>query len=203
MRTLIVLPQILSRPSGTPLNVAMMCRALADEGYQVHVLTIGSRQPALVEGCVLHQAPRLPFVPEVPVGFSLQKIVYNVIIAIMLIGLLLSLRPKVVHAVEESAFYAIALARLFGATAIMDLDSDLQAQLRDSGSTVGRALAAIGRSRIGIADQRLNREAMGIHQIRRPLPGLQQPWRVHLVAMGPGHKKNVRRRHQGHTLLHD
>ena len=62
---------------------------------------------------------------------------------------------------------------------------------------------AIGRSRIGIADQRLNREAMGIHQIRRPLPGLQQPWRVHLVAMGPGHKKNVRRRHQGHTLLHD
>lgn len=136
-----MLPQILSRPSGTPLNVAMMCRALADEGYKVHVLTIGSRQPSLVEGCALHHAPRLPFVDEVPVGFSLQKIAYNIIIALMLIGLLVRHRPKVVHAVEEAAFYAIPLARLFGATAIMDLDSDLQAQLRDSGSTVGRALA--------------------------------------------------------------
>jgi glycosyltransferase involved in cell wall biosynthesis len=46
-----------------------------------------------------------------------------------------------VHAVEEAAFYAIPLARMFRRPAIIDLDSDLCQQLRGHGSWLASALA--------------------------------------------------------------
>lgn len=139
-RTLIVAPQSFFTASGTPINILQMSRALVQLGYEVHLLTLPLGEDVELPGLIHHRVARLPFVKNVPSGFSLPKVPYNLLILIWLVYLLSRHRFKVVHAIEEAAFYSVPLARLFGTAAICDLDSDIPGQLADHRSAVVRLL---------------------------------------------------------------
>jgi glycosyltransferase involved in cell wall biosynthesis len=141
-RVLLVAPQPLFRFSGTPINIMMMCRALGGQGLKVDVAALPGGQDVPLPGVVLRRVPRLPLSNTVPVGFSMRKLVYNGLLALMVLRLLARGGYHVVHAVEEAAFYAIPLGRLFRLPTLIDLDSDLVLQLRDHGSWPARMLAA-------------------------------------------------------------
>ena len=141
-RVLIVAPQPLFRFTGTPINVMMMCRALGEQGFEVHVATLPGGDDVVSPGLVLHRVPRLPGIKRIPIGFSLGKLAYDGLLAVSVLRLLRRGRYDVVHAIEEAAFYAVPLARLFRLPALIDLDSDLVLQLREHGSWLARALAA-------------------------------------------------------------
>jgi len=141
-RVLIVAPQPLFRFTGTPINVMMMCRALGEQGFEVHVATLPGGDDVALPGLVVHRVSRLPWVGPIPIGFSAGKLAYNGLLALKVLRLLRRGRYDVVHAIEEAAFYAVPLARRFRLPALIDLDSDLVLQLREHGSWLARALAA-------------------------------------------------------------
>lgn len=142
-RVLMVAPQPFFRVTGTPINVLMMARALAESGIAVDLLTLPGGKDVALEGLDVIRVPRIPGIGEVPVGFSLGKTLYDLVILVVLIGILARRRHAAVHAIEESAFYAVPLARLFGIPAITDLDSDLCRQLRDHPARAVRTLAPV------------------------------------------------------------
>ena len=138
---LLVAPQPFFRVTGTPINVLMMCRALSEGGFEVHLLTLPYGADVALPGLVVHRVPRLPGIRDVAVGFSGVKLLYDLALAAALRRLLARRRFALVHAIEEAAFYAVPLARRAGLPAITDLDSDLPAQLREHRSAVARRLA--------------------------------------------------------------
>lgn len=142
---LLITPQPFFRVTGTPINVLFMCRALTDAGYTVDLLTLPGGDPVDLEGLTIRRVPRIAGIADVPVGFSPAKVLYDVLLLIWTIGLLIRHRFAAVHAIEEAAFFATPLARLFGAAAIADLDSDLAQQLTEHRSPAVGALAAPAR----------------------------------------------------------
>ena len=138
---LMVAPQPFFTPTGTPINVLGMCRALCEDGYRVDILTFPLGADVEVDNLTHFRVFKLPFIRHIPVGFSIAKALYNLVLAMRLVTLLRRQRYLAVHALEESAFYAVPMARWFGVPAIVDLDSDLSQQLREHSSALGRLLA--------------------------------------------------------------
>ena len=140
-RVILVAPQPFFHAAGTPLNIRAICRALTDGGYRVHLLTLPMGNDVPMAGLSYHRTLHVPFIRRVPVGFSLAKMTYNAILFFHLIALLVRLRPIAVHAFEEAAFYACPIARAFGVAGVMDLDSDMAAQLRGLETPLAKCLA--------------------------------------------------------------
>lgn len=144
-RVLLVAPEPFFRLTGTPINVLQLCRALTSLGLRVDLLTLPFGEDVEISGLAIRRVTPLPWIDEVPVGFSLAKVAYDVLLMPWAFWLLLRRRYACVHAVEEAAFFAAPLARLFGVAAITDLDSDLAQQLAEHPSRSVRALAAPAR----------------------------------------------------------
>jgi glycosyltransferase involved in cell wall biosynthesis/ubiquinone/menaquinone biosynthesis C-methylase UbiE len=138
---LLIAPQPFFTPAGTPLNVLQMCRALTELGHEVELLTLPIGETRLLPGLTYHRVARVPGLDRVPIGFSPAKAIYNLLLALALVRRLRTRRFAAVHAIEESAFFAMPIARWFGLPGIMDLDSDLCYQLRENRSRSARLLA--------------------------------------------------------------
>ena len=144
-RVLLVSPQAFFAVAGTPINVLQMIRALTELGYEVHLLTLPLGETIEVPNLVYHRVMRLPFINHIPVGFSYAKALYNVVLVFALIRLLKKHKFLAVQAIEEAAFHAVPIARLFGVPGISDLDSDISAQLKSHRSAVVRGLGNLAR----------------------------------------------------------
>lgn len=145
-RVLLVAPQPFFEPRGTPMNVLQMARTLGAAGHDVHLATFGVGQPVEIPGVTIHRALRLPGVSTVPIGFSGRKLAMDALLALLVQRLLLTGRWDVAHAVEESVFFTLPLARLRGIPVIYDMDSSISHQLAYSGAVRGRAALGLVRS---------------------------------------------------------
>jgi glycosyltransferase involved in cell wall biosynthesis len=132
LRILFLAPQPFFEVRGTPLAVRAMVRALADLGHQVDLLTYP--QGADVDtGAARHlRSARLP-VGRVRAGASLAKLALDVPFVAAAAWRLLRGRYDVVHAVEEAAHLVAPLARVQGVPLVVDMDSSIPEQLKDSG----------------------------------------------------------------------
>ncbi|HET7621725.1 MAG TPA: glycosyltransferase family 4 protein [Gemmatimonadaceae bacterium] len=139
-------PQPFFELRGTPINVLQMVRALCGAGYEVHLATYPIGDPVRVEGLVHHRSLSVRWMNQVSIGFSLRKVVLDALLALRVWRLLLTRRFDVVHAVEESIFFTLPLARLRRMPVIYDLDSSLSDQLASSGVLRARPLLALARS---------------------------------------------------------
>ncbi len=142
---LMVAPQPCFEPRGSPMNVRLMCRTLVELGYEVHLATFPFGQTDSIPGLTYHRIPRIPFVRGVPIGFSLAKVILDVLLAARVARLLWSRRFLAVHGVEEAAFFVAPLGRLFGTPAVADMDSNVPEQLQAHHSIIARMLAAPAR----------------------------------------------------------
>ena len=133
-RVLLVAPQPFFELRGTPLNVLQMLQVLCAAGYEVHLVTFAGGSPVEVPGLRHHRAPRVPWARSVPIGFSARKVANDVALALRVAQLVLTRRFQMVHAVEESVFFALPLASLRGIPVIYDLDSCLSDQLSYGGT---------------------------------------------------------------------
>lgn len=143
MRILLIAPQPFFAQRGTPINVRQMVQALCEAGHEVHLATYPLGDPIAVPGLVIHRAMRLPGVRAVPIGFSWRKVLLDASLALTVWPLIAGKRFDVVHAVEESIFFALPAARLRSIPVIYDLDSWLSDQLADGGRVRNVALLRV------------------------------------------------------------
>jgi glycosyltransferase involved in cell wall biosynthesis len=142
-RVLLVAPQPFFSIAGTPLNISNMCKTLTEIGYEIHLATLPLGRDLAMPGLIYHRVAKIPGLDQVPIGFSLSKLAYDVLLAVKTFRLLRRQRFTAVHAIEDAAFFAAPIAQWFRTPMVVDLDSDICDQLRGNGSRLVRALAVL------------------------------------------------------------
>jgi glycosyltransferase involved in cell wall biosynthesis len=159
MRILLIAPQPFFAQRGTPINVRQMVQTLSEAGHEVHLATYPMGEPVAMPRLVIHRALPIPGVRTVPIGFSWRKVALDASLALRVWVLLAGRRFDVVHAVEESVFFALPIARMRRIPVIYDLDSWMSDQLAYGGTVRNPAIlrllrrmerAALRRSRLAI-----------------------------------------------------
>jgi len=159
MRILLIAPQPFFAQRGTPINVRQMVQTLSEAGHEVHLATYPMGETVEMPNLTIHRALSIPGVRTVPIGFSWKKVALDAMLALRVWALLAGRRFDVVHAVEESVFFALPPARLRGIPVIYDLDSWLSDQLAYGGRVKSPAVAKLLRR---IERAALHRSALAI-----------------------------------------
>jgi hypothetical protein len=128
------MPSEPSRPISTnfatePIAVDLVARALSERGASVDLLTYHIGTDVSHRNVQIHRIPRVPFVRDVPAGFSFRKVLCSLALAVKGLKMARVARYDVVHAVEEAVFAAILILRLYGVPYVYDMDSSLPQQL--------------------------------------------------------------------------
>lgn len=139
MNVLFLAPQPFFEVRGTPLAVRAMVQALAGLGHSVDLLTYAQGADEPIPGVRHRRSLPLP-VGRVRPGPSLAKIALDgPFLAEAAVRIAFG-RYDVVHAVEEAAHLAAPLCRLFRVPLVVDMDSSIPEQLRQSGFATGGPL---------------------------------------------------------------
>jgi glycosyltransferase involved in cell wall biosynthesis len=144
-RVLLVAPQAFFAIAGSPLNISNMCKVLTAMGYEIHLVTLPLGRDLAMPGLIYHRVARIPGLHQVPIGFSFAKLAYDVLLAVEIFRLLRREQFAAVHAVEDAALFTAPMARWFGAPVVVDLDSDICAQLLGDDSRIARLLGIVAR----------------------------------------------------------
>jgi glycosyltransferase involved in cell wall biosynthesis len=110
----------------------MVLEFLSDRGHLVDVLTFHEGSDVDIPNCRIYRIPRLPGVHDVRPGFSLKKVLCDVVMFGSAARMMRRTRYDLVHAGEESAIIAAALKSLTGVPYVYDMDSSLAEQMLDS-----------------------------------------------------------------------
>lgn len=143
MRILLIAPQPFFAQRGTPINVRQMAQTLCEAGHEVHLATYPMGEPVSIPGLHIHRAVPIPGLRSVPIGFSWRKVALDASLALTAWSRIAGKRFDVVHAIEESVFFALPAARLRGIPVIYDMDSSLSDQLSYGGRIKSRALLGV------------------------------------------------------------
>ena len=127
MKILLLAPHPFFQQRGTPIAERMVIEMLARQGHEIEVLTFAEGED--IPGCRILRIPRVPFTRSIQPGFSLKKLAND---AVLLVSTLRRARRyDLIHAVEESAFMALAARWMFKVPYVYDMDSGLARQMID------------------------------------------------------------------------
>lgn len=149
MNILILAPQPFMVPRGTPIAVKMLLETLSARGDRMDVITFADGEDIEVGNCRFFRVPALPGTRNVPSGFSLRKLISDIVMFPMVCWRLLRDRYDLVLAVEESAYMAMVLRPIFRVPYIFDIDSSIPEQIGDKYNLprpIGRFLVAVERA---------------------------------------------------------
>jgi glycosyltransferase involved in cell wall biosynthesis len=141
MRILVIAPQPFYQERGTPIATRLLIEALQAAGNEVDVLTYHVGDDPKLPGVRVFRAPAVPFVHDVPIGFSVRKMLCDVALLWRLFTLTRRHRYDVLHAVEEAVFLSLLVRGIGGGRkglgntpsggcrVVYDMDSSLPEQL--------------------------------------------------------------------------
>ena len=145
MKILFLAPQPFFRVRGTPINIRNLLTALGEAGHQIDLVCYPFGEDLTLPGVRIHRIARPPFIRDVKVGPALAKIPLDLLMFFKAWSLLRAGRHDVIHAVEESAFFALWLKTLFRCRMIYDMDSHISDQLQYTGFLSWRPLLGLVR----------------------------------------------------------
>ena len=131
MKLLVLAPQPFFQNRGTPIATLKMLHVLSASGHEIDLLTYHEGAPIDIEHCRHMRIPNIPLVRNVPPGFSIRKLICDVVMTISAFRLCLNNQYHVIHAVEESVFMAMLIKWTLGIPYIYDMDSSLPSQMTD------------------------------------------------------------------------
>jgi glycosyltransferase involved in cell wall biosynthesis len=129
MRVLVIAPQPFYQERGTPIATRLLIEALQAAGHEVDVLTYHVGEDPALPGVRVLRARAVPFVHDVPIGFSVRKLLCDLMLGFKLLTLLRLQRYDVLHAVEEAVFLSLLVRGFGGSRLVYDMDSSLPEQL--------------------------------------------------------------------------
>jgi len=137
MKILLLAPHPFFSERGTPIAVRLAVEALCAMGHQVDLLTYHEGQDIEITGMRLVRISAPPGIRNIPIGFSVKKLVCDLWMAIAAYRLIFRNYYDVVHSVEESVFIALA-ARPFGKFRVVyDMDSLMADQIAEKWPKAG------------------------------------------------------------------
>jgi glycosyltransferase involved in cell wall biosynthesis len=114
---------------GTPLNIRSLSGVLGELNHEVHLLTYHLGEDVEIKNTKIHRILKIPFIKKVPVGPSYIKIILDFFLFSKALGMCLKNKYDLIHGVEEGAFLAVALKKIFKIPFIYDMDSSIPQQL--------------------------------------------------------------------------
>jgi len=143
MKALVISPQPFFSPRGTPFSVYYRTMIEAQLGLKIDLLTYGEGQDVDLPGVRIIRIPRFAFLGNVRVGPSWLKLFLNVFLLGWTVALLVRHRYDVVHAHEESVFFARLLKPIFRFKLVYDMHSSLPQQLTNFSFTRSKWLIGL------------------------------------------------------------
>ena len=129
MRILLIAAQPFYTQRGTPIAVRLLATELSGMGHEVDLLTYWEGEDVDIPGVTIIRATRIPGVRNIPIGFSVRKLLANFSLFLTFIRLIIGRRYAVVHAVEETVYFAVMARWIHRAKVIYDMDSSLAQQM--------------------------------------------------------------------------
>lgn len=142
-RVLMLAPEPVLQPRGTPMSVYHRLRALSALGYAVDLITYPLGEPISVPGVRVIRVWRPWGLKRIPIGPSAAKVPLDALMAIVALGCLLRRRYAALHSHEEAVFIAAVYARLFRLPHLYDMHSSLPQQLSNWRKRYARPLSRL------------------------------------------------------------
>ena len=131
MRILFIAPQPFFEERGTPIAVEHLLRALSARGDRVDLLTCHLGQDRDIAGVDITRIRPRPAPAHLRPGLSAAKLWCDLFTATKALSLLRSHSYDLIYAVEEGAFIAMVLGKLFRVPFVFDMDSSMADQIVD------------------------------------------------------------------------
>jgi glycosyltransferase involved in cell wall biosynthesis len=141
MKVLVVAPQPFFQERGTPIAVKLAVESLVrqlpsidGESPKIDLLVYNEGADIAIPGVSIIRGKIPRFLRGVRPGISCKKLVCDIFLFFHFVSLLFTSRANqydVIHAVEESVFFAWIAKKLFGIPYIYDMDSSLAMQLTE------------------------------------------------------------------------
>ncbi len=128
-RVLVVAPQPFYQDRGTPIALRQVLQALSQLDYRVDLLTFPVGTDIELPGLRIFRAGSPLGIRNVPVGLSVRKVALDCRLVAALGSRLARDTYSCVHALEEAAWPALALARRHRVPLLYDMQSSLPEQL--------------------------------------------------------------------------
>jgi EAL domain-containing protein (putative c-di-GMP-specific phosphodiesterase class I)/glycosyltransferase involved in cell wall biosynthesis len=129
MNILFLAPQPIYSERGTPIAIGNILKVLSQRGDQIDLVTYHRGGDLHYENVSVHRIVNIPFIREIPPGFSWKKVACDFFMLFKVFALVLKKRYRLVHAVEEAVFIALVLKAVFRIPYVFDMDSHLSRQL--------------------------------------------------------------------------
>lgn len=128
-RILVVAPQPFYQDRGTPIALRQVLEALSQLDYGVDLLTLPLGEDISLPGLRIFRTGNPLGIRSVPIGFSLRKLALDASLTAALKTRLTRTAYTCLHAVEETAFPAVMMAKRHGIPTLYDMQSSLPEQL--------------------------------------------------------------------------
>lgn len=123
-KVLFVSPQPFFQWRGSPIRVGFDVRALAELGYEVDFLTLPVGEEKEIPGVRIIRAPNLFRVSDVPIGPSLVKLAFDVLLLLKGLALAVRRRYDVIHGIEDAGAVGLVIAALTRSKLVFEKHSD-------------------------------------------------------------------------------
>ncbi len=140
MKILMIAPEPIFEPRGTPLSVVGRLKTLSDLGHDIDLLTYSIGENVSVPRVRIFRIPKIPGISKVKIGPSFKKIPLDFFLFIKTIFYLLRYNYQIIHTHEEAGFWGTFLARIFKLPHIYDMHSSLPQQMKNFQFTNSRVI---------------------------------------------------------------
>ncbi len=123
-RILLISPQPFFQWRGSPIRVSFNIQALAELGYTVDLLTLPIGERREIEGVTIIRVANPFGFKQIPIGPSLFKIFFDVLILFKGMQLIRKNNYLLIHGIEEAGMIAVLLSLLSGSKSIFEKHSD-------------------------------------------------------------------------------
>lgn len=130
MRILVLAPHPFYQDRGTPIDVHLVLRVLSERpGTTVDVATYHEGQDVNLADVRIHRIQRLPGLDGIRPGFSVKKVLADLLLFAKAWMLVRKNDYDLIHAGEEAVFLAMFFKQAYGIPFAYDLDSSIAQQL--------------------------------------------------------------------------